>query len=161
MLHPGTLRLRSCVLETGHAPTQIAIFRSLGQLLSLQLLAVAQISMIATGWSFHCNFQTCVANEIERGQSGGNMAQTSVYRNEDNEIAEQKLWRAVIASTVQEWVEGPLRRKREAEQFLFNDNKDYRTVCYSAGINPENLRDRLQKIRARDAAEARVEAVKN
>ena len=89
------------------------------------------------------------------------MAQTSVYRNEDNEIAEQKLWRAVIASTVQEWVEGPLRRKREAEQFLFNDNKDYRTVCYSAGINPENLRDRLQKIRARDAAEARVEAVKN
>jgi hypothetical protein len=86
---------------------------------------------------------------------------SSVHHNEDHEIAEQRLWRAVIATTVQEWVRGPLRRQREAEQFLFYDQKDYRTVCYSAGINPENLRDRLQKIRARTAAEARVLASKN
>jgi hypothetical protein len=89
------------------------------------------------------------------------MAGTSFYSNEDNEMAEQKLWRAVIATTVQEWIRGPLRRQREAEQFLFDDNKDYRTVCYSAGINPGNLRDRLQKIRARGAAEGRVEALNN
>ena len=61
------------------------------------------------------------------------------------EVAEQRLWRAVIASTVQEWVNGPLRRKREAERFLFGDNQDYRTVCVSAGINPDHLRGRLQK----------------
>ncbi len=77
------------------------------------------------------------------------------------ESAEQKLWRAVIATTVQEWVRGPLRRKRAAEQFLFCDNKDYRTVCFSAGINPGNLRGRLQKIRARREAEEHAHASRN
>jgi hypothetical protein len=61
------------------------------------------------------------------------------------EVPEQKLWRAVIASTVQEWVSGPLRVKREAEKFLFGNSRDYRTVCFSAGINPDHLRGRLQK----------------
>jgi hypothetical protein len=51
-----------------------------------------------------------------------------LQNTEVEETAEQKLWRAVIASTVEEWVSGPLRQKREAEQFLFTDNKDYRTV---------------------------------
>ncbi len=106
-----------------------------------------------------------MAGEIDRGQSGGNMARgqvhSNVHHNEDHEIAEQRLWRAVIATTVQEWVQGPLRRQREAEQFLFHDDKDYRTVCYSAGINPGNLRDRLQKIRARAVAGAHIEAPKN
>jgi hypothetical protein len=75
---------------------------------------------------------------------------------EAQETAEQKLWRAVIASTVEEWVSGPLRKKREAEQFLFDDNQDYRTVCYSAGINPEDLRGRLEKIRAQQQREMQV-----
>jgi len=66
---------------------------------------------------------------------------------------EEKLWRAVIASTVEEWVNGPLRLSREAEKFLFDDNADYRTVCYSAGINPEHLRSRLEKIRSRRISE--------
>jgi len=80
---------------------------------------------------------------------------------EVEETAEQKLWRAVIASTVEEWVSGPLRRKREAEKFLFSDNQDYRTVCYSAGINPEDLRGRLEKIRARQTAEVHALAWRN
>ena len=61
------------------------------------------------------------------------------------EVPEQRLWRAVIASTVQEWVSGPLRIKLEAEKFLFGNSRDYRTVCFSAGINPDHLRVRLQK----------------
>jgi hypothetical protein len=80
---------------------------------------------------------------------------------EVEETAVQKLWRAVIATTVEEWVSGPLRQKREAEQFLFTDNKDYRTVCYSAGIDPENLRARLEKIRSREIAEAQARATRN
>ena len=67
------------------------------------------------------------------------------------EMPEQKLWRAVIASTVQEWIHGPLRKKREAERFLFQDVKDYLTVCYSAGLDPLNLRERLMKIRSRES----------
>ena len=73
---------------------------------------------------------------------------------ETEDTAEKKLWRAVIASTVEEWVNGPLRQKREAEKFLFTNDLDYRTVCYSAGINPEQLRFRLEKIRARQTADA-------
>lgn len=83
----------------------------------------------------------------------------SVVEVEENAV--QKLWRAVIASTVEEWVNGPLRKKREAEQFLFNDNQDYPTVCYSAGINPENLRSRLEKIRSRQQSETPTCAFSN
>ena len=89
------------------------------------------------------------------------MYETLARNNEDQEIVEQKLWRAVIASTVQEWVDGPLRRQREAEQFLFHDEQDYRTVCFSAGINPENLRERLEKIRTRNIVDAAARASRN
>jgi hypothetical protein len=89
------------------------------------------------------------------------MLETAIQIVGDQEIAEQKLWRAVIARTVEEWMNGPLRRQREAEQFLFHDETDYRTVCYSAGIDPANLRDRLQKIRSRANAEAVSRATRN
>ena len=89
------------------------------------------------------------------------MSVNMLQRAEVEDSAEQKLWRAVIASTVEEWVSGPLRQKREAEQFLFSDNLDYQTVCYSAGINPENLRCRLEKIRSRQTTEAQALASRN
>lgn len=89
------------------------------------------------------------------------MSLKMLQAEEPKETAEQRLWRAVIATTVEEWIKGPLRQKREAEHFLFSDNQDYRTVCFSAGINPENLRSRLEKIRARQAAEAQSHALRN
>jgi hypothetical protein len=89
------------------------------------------------------------------------MSVTMLMHTEVEETPEQKLWRAVIASTVEEWVNGPLRRKQEAEQFLFSDNADYRTVCSSAGINPEDLRSRLERIRSRQLAEAQAFASRN
>ena len=67
----------------------------------------------------------------------------------DQEPAEEKLWRAVIARTLQEWVCGPLSYSRKAEQFLFEDNHDFRVVCSSAGMDPDRLRNRLKFIRAR------------
>jgi hypothetical protein len=89
------------------------------------------------------------------------MSETLVHSNDNQEIAEQKLWRAVIAGTVQDWIRGPIRRQREAEQFLFHDDNDYRTVCFSAGIDPGNLRNRLQKIRSRTNTEAVARASRN
>jgi hypothetical protein len=89
------------------------------------------------------------------------MSYQMLQSREVEETAEQRLWRAVIASTVEEWVNGPLRRKREAEKFLFTDTRDYRQVCESAGINPEDLRGRLEKIRARQSAEAMAQASRN
>jgi hypothetical protein len=84
---------------------------------------------------------------------------TMQHSTEVEETAEQRLWRAVIASTVEEWVSGPLRRRREAEKFLFSDNDDFRTVCFSAGMNPKDLRYRLEKIRARHTSEAQPVAI--
>jgi hypothetical protein len=80
------------------------------------------------------------------------MLQPMGQQSEDLETAERALWRAVIVSTVQEWMHGQLRRRREAERFLFQDEKDYKTVCCSAGIDPQSLRERLQKIRERIGA---------
>jgi len=89
------------------------------------------------------------------------MSETMVQLCEDPQIAEQKLWRAVIARTVGEWILGPLHRQREAEHFLFHDEDDFRTVCFSAGMNPSYLRDRLKKFRAREGAEAQGRASRN
>ena len=77
------------------------------------------------------------------------MFESAIFRNGHRETAGEKLWRAVIARTLEEWVCGPLTRRRKAEQFLFDDNKDFRAVCFSAGINPGHLRKRLESIRAR------------
>lgn len=74
---------------------------------------------------------------------------------------EQKLWRAVLTSTVEEWFHGPLRKQREAEHFLLRDNQDYPAVCSSAGIDPSDLRRRLRKLRANAGAETLVKASGN
>src|ERR1700730_36368 len=95
-----------------------------------------------------------VKRRAERGDQWGKMSANMSQNSEVQESAVQKLWRAVIACTVEECVSGPLRQKREAEQFLFSNNLDYQTVCYSAGINPEDLRGRLEKIRSRQKTEA-------
>jgi hypothetical protein len=96
-----------------------------------------------------------------REEQGGRMSFTMFQNAEVEETAEQKLWRAVIVRTVEEWVSGPLRQKREAEEFLFSDNQDYRTVCYSAGISPENLRGRLEKFRQQQSADLQALACRN
>ena len=74
--------------------------------------------------------------------------ESMAHDSEQPEIPEQRLWRAVIANAVAEWVHGPLRKRRQAEQFLFQDEADYREVCFSAGIDPANLRARLLRIRS-------------
>ena len=44
-------------------------------------------------------------------------------------VVEERIWQAVIVSTIEEWMSGPLRRSREAEQFLFRDESDLHLVC--------------------------------
>jgi hypothetical protein len=81
-----------------------------------------------------------------------------IDRTITDDSGEERLWRAVIANTVREWLRGPVRLRREAERFLFHDDEDFKTVCYSAGINPWSLRERLQRIRARMTAQEREQA---
>lgn len=59
---------------------------------------------------------------------------------------ERRLWLAVVTQAVEEWRNGTLRNKRLAQQFLFDDSKDFHAVCSNAGLDPENLRSKLLKI---------------
>jgi hypothetical protein len=63
--------------------------------------------------------------------------------------AETVLWRGVIARTIQDWLSKPLRSKREAERYLFEDSADLSLVCSSAGISVIKLRTCLNKVRGR------------
>jgi hypothetical protein len=63
--------------------------------------------------------------------------------------SETLLWRGVIARTVQDWLSKPLRTKREAERYLFENSTDLSMVCSSAGISVLKLRSSLNKVRGR------------
>ena len=80
---------------------------------------------------------------------GKSMLKSSLLLFQDQGTAEERLWRAVIAKTLEEWICGPLSFSRKAEQFLFQDNHDFQAVCSSAGMDPDRLRSRLRTIRAR------------
>jgi hypothetical protein len=71
-------------------------------------------------------------------------------------IAEQRVWTAVIARTVEEWVRGPLGSQREAEAYLFSDEKDFPDVCRSAGLDPQTLRRKLSRLKKSGAGPAAV-----
>ena len=71
-------------------------------------------------------------------------------------VAEERIWQAVIVSTIEEWMSGPLRRSLEAEKFLFRDESDFRLVCESAGMDAGRLRQQL--IRLREKLPTRPEA---
>jgi hypothetical protein len=77
------------------------------------------------------------------------MFKSSLLQIHDQGTAEERLWRAVITKTLEEWICGPLSFSRKAEQFLFDDNHDFKAVCSSAGMDPDRLRKRLKTIRAR------------
>jgi hypothetical protein len=59
------------------------------------------------------------------------------------------LWRGVIARTIQDWLSKPLRPKREAERYLFENSADLSLVCAAAGIDVLKLRTCLSKVRGR------------
>src|SRR5579864_8279487 len=61
-------------------------------------------------------------------------------------ISERRLWTAVVVTAVEDWRNGTLRARREAQSFLFEDDADFQAVCASAGLDPATLRARLVKI---------------
>jgi hypothetical protein len=79
------------------------------------------------------------------------MSSRATEPTERNSMAEVRLWQAVILSTIREWISGPLRRKREAERYLFDDRTDFAYVCEAAGMNLGHLRGRLGRLNASPA----------
>lgn len=60
--------------------------------------------------------------------------------------AERRLWIAVLMQAVQEWRSDRMRAKREAEAFLFHNEKDFQIVCAGAGMDPSALRSQLLRL---------------
>lgn len=63
--------------------------------------------------------------------------------------SERRLWTAVLTLAIEDWRNGTLRKKREAEKFLFEEQKDFSQVCSAAGIDASDFRARLMKISRR------------
>jgi hypothetical protein len=61
-------------------------------------------------------------------------------------ISERRLWTAVIVHAVEDWRTGTLRARREAQEFLFENDKDFGLVCSAAGLDWQDFRARLLRI---------------
>jgi hypothetical protein len=80
------------------------------------------------------------------------MAEGNVEREivgTEETAGEVRLWRAVVVRAIEDWMSGPLRQKCQAEQYIFNDQKNFPRACESAGLNADDLRARLSRIRGR------------
>jgi hypothetical protein len=78
-------------------------------------------------------------------------ALTTYSKQENPTFGELRLWQAVIVNAIQEWLHGPLRQKRQAEEYLFGDNSDFPRVCESAGMDVRLLRAKLTRLKLRGA----------
>ncbi|MFZ0334469.1 MAG: hypothetical protein WBG29_01540 [Candidatus Acidiferrales bacterium] len=67
-------------------------------------------------------------------------------------ICEQRLWTAVLVQALEDWRGDRIRTRREAEKFLFEDHKDFETVCAGAGIDPSSFRARLRRLNSAGTA---------
>ena len=99
-------------------------------------------------------FYVACAHAAERWHPEDAMYAMALEQERVEETPEQRVWKAVIARTIEEWVSGPLRSQREAEEYLFYDEKDFPLVCQSAGMDPGRLRARLSRLRKSSVASA-------
>jgi hypothetical protein len=67
----------------------------------------------------------------------------------EESISERRLWTAVLINAVEDWRDGTLRARREAQKFLFESNADFEMVCAGAGLDVGYFQKRLLKIGAR------------
>jgi len=110
----------------------------------------------AAEWvSAACRSGMVIAHAIAQSIITGRPMQTKtpIIGNEEK-LMEVRLWQAVVVTTIQEWVSGPLRRKREAEEYLFKDERDFPLVCQSAGLDVGRLRSKLSRLKPSELLQA-------
>jgi len=61
-------------------------------------------------------------------------------------ISARRWWAAVLLNAVEDWRNGTLRARREAQEFLFDSKEDFAMVCTAAGLDSGDFRVRLLKI---------------
>jgi hypothetical protein len=64
-------------------------------------------------------------------------------------ISARRLWTAVLLNAVEDWRNGTLRARREAQGFLFDNDEDFEMVCTAAGSDSYDFRTRLLKLGSR------------
>ena len=69
-------------------------------------------------------------------------------------VGEIRLWQAVVVRAIEDWMSGPLRQRLQADHYIFVD-KDFVRVCQSAGLDADDLRVRLSKMRSRHLQDER------
>ena len=89
------------------------------------------------------------------------MITSALQQDSYEESPEQRMRKAVLASTVEEWISGPLRRSRVAEDYLFHNERDFRQFCESAGLNPDYFRARLQRLHKTSALPVSLDISRN
>jgi hypothetical protein len=72
-------------------------------------------------------------------------------------ISERRLWTAVLVHAVEDWRKGTLRARREAQDFLFQNDKDFEMVCSGAGLEGSDFRARLLRVGCKVPMEGRVQ----
>ena len=64
----------------------------------------------------------------------------------EESISASRLWIAVILNAVEDWRNGTLHARREAQEFLFDNDEDFEMVCTAAGLDSNDFRVRLLKV---------------
>jgi hypothetical protein len=64
-------------------------------------------------------------------------------------ISARRLWTAVLLNAVEDWRNGTLRARRQAQEFLFENDQDFEMVCTAAGLDSYDFHTRLPKICSR------------
>jgi hypothetical protein len=80
------------------------------------------------------------------GKSGGPYQGNTQDTITEELIGERRLWIAVVIAAVEDWRNGSLRNQRKAQEFLFDSDADFQTVCARAGLEPDSFRARLLKV---------------
>lgn len=65
----------------------------------------------------------------------------------DIQISERRLWSAVLLQALEDWKSPNMRRRSEAEKFFFDSEKDFIKVCQGAGLEPNYVLGKLQKMK--------------
>jgi hypothetical protein len=84
-----------------------------------------QGGIVEKNWQYQTNAHSTVTEEV---------------------IGDRRLWTAVLVSAVEDWCNGNLRRRRNAQEFLFDSAADFQTVCARAGVEPASFQTRLRKL---------------
>lgn len=76
-------------------------------------------------------------------------ASTALEHHEEQ--SDRQLWAAVLSTAIEDAT--TLRTSKQAErdkqvalEWLLTDSKDFRSVCWMAGVDPEAVRDRLMRM---------------